>query len=1097
LLIAEFLGVAPRSSIIIMPAWGKRRRGKQSSGRNTPNVATTDDTGVGEDDAITTDDNAKTDEAEDSKPEAAASPTTTTLLDTTDVCPVVPTTTAGDAVGDGTGGGGEEVEDVLENVDPNPLVLTSEKKRGIYECDYCHSDISQLPRIRCAVCPDFDLCLDCFATTDHTSAIARLKAAAMAHSEVNNNSSIGTSVLESSIMAPGVSSAAINHDNTHGYRVCDNTRYPILVSARNVIVSSVTTTTTTSVTRLVPVENSGKQEEEEETKDDPATNEAILEEDNDDKSTTDKDASNDTDDSKKEEEEQVEKTEDDHDKKDQKGDAMEEDVKKDDHDDSDEMEVDDGDEENAKSDTKEKDDEQEDEKGSDDTTPVDKPDHPDDTKTDAAEDASSSNPPQDPAVSATSARTAGAKSTPSTAVTTRAPEMMIISEDAKIMWTAEEDLRLLDAILTHGLGNWADISEAIGGNGSVGKTPKRCMERYFDDFLGRYGHILPPYTIVDEGDPNETNNNDEDGDEGTETDAPTTEEAAENATGRAPSKRRHAIMMRSPSNVSAASLGGAGRATRAKKFKVVPTESLPFYNAVWPEPYLPPIPGVSFGQEVARDLASKAELAFVKATTSVASKEEAEKIRQEWLATKMNQIGSPTVLPPRPDDTMCLPGADLAGFMPRRGDFDIEWENEAETSLADMEFSQGDPPQDKQLKLQVLEIYCQKLDEREKRKNFIMSRNLYDYRKSLQLEQEMPADERDLVRRMRLFERLHTPDEHKIFIEDILKAKRLRKEIAKLQMYRRIGIRSLAEAERYELDKTRREFHRLAQLQKDPEASSSKGGGGTGAISGLGTASGGTGRSSSASGSGSGGGLGMGGNGEGSSSNAGQSTESTGDSLWKKYRPSDRNTRRSINRTGSAASTEKPQQKAESGDNKEDILPTENKDETLTPKDEKEELTKSTETTSSDGKESQKEDGDKMDIDSSEPVKGDTEGDSKDSTLGAAETNTDKETSSNKDESAHHLDITRSKGYHLLSPKEVKLCVRVGLSPSQYLDIKSALIQESLQKGLLDKPGSNRRTVLKLDVERRGNVIDFMMRAGWISNKLANVARTVTPPPSE
>ena len=29
------------------------------------------------------------------------------------------------------------------------LILTSEKRRGVYHCDYCHSDISQLPRIRC------------------------------------------------------------------------------------------------------------------------------------------------------------------------------------------------------------------------------------------------------------------------------------------------------------------------------------------------------------------------------------------------------------------------------------------------------------------------------------------------------------------------------------------------------------------------------------------------------------------------------------------------------------------------------------------------------------------------------------------------------------------------------------------------------------------------------------------------------------------------------------------------------------------------------------------------------------------------------------
>jgi len=57
------------------------------------------------------------------------------------------------------------------------------------------------------------------------------------------------------------------------------------------------------------------------------------------------------------------------------------------------------------------------------------------------------------------------------------------------MWTAEDDLCLLDAIKTCGLGNWIEIAEAIG---NPGKNARRCMERYLDDFLGRFGHIFPP-----------------------------------------------------------------------------------------------------------------------------------------------------------------------------------------------------------------------------------------------------------------------------------------------------------------------------------------------------------------------------------------------------------------------------------------------------------------------------------------------------------------------------------------------------------------------------------------------------------------------------
>ncbi|KAL0050679.1 hypothetical protein WJX82_004874 [Trebouxia sp. C0006] len=36
-------------------------------------------------------------------------------------------------------------------------------KRGLYHCNYCQKDITSVVRIKCAVCQDFDLCLDCFS----------------------------------------------------------------------------------------------------------------------------------------------------------------------------------------------------------------------------------------------------------------------------------------------------------------------------------------------------------------------------------------------------------------------------------------------------------------------------------------------------------------------------------------------------------------------------------------------------------------------------------------------------------------------------------------------------------------------------------------------------------------------------------------------------------------------------------------------------------------------------------------------------------------------------------------------------------------------
>jgi hypothetical protein len=41
----------------------------------------------------------------------------------------------------------------------------------------------------------------------------------------------------------------------------------------------------------------------------------------------------------------------------------------------------------------------------------------------------------------------------------------------------------------------------------------------------------------------------------------------------------------------------------------------------------------------------------------------------------------------RSDNVNALPGSDLAGFVPRRGDFDMEWDTKAESIMADVEFT--------------------------------------------------------------------------------------------------------------------------------------------------------------------------------------------------------------------------------------------------------------------------------------------------------------------------------------------------------------------------------------------------------------------------
>ena len=60
-------------------------------------------------------------------------------------------------------------------------------------------------------------------------------------------------------------------------------------------------------------------------------------------------------------------------------------------------------------------------------------------------------------------------------------------------------------------------------------------------------------------------------------------------------------------------------------------------------------------------------------------------------------------LPSRPKPKSGL--GHLVGYIPNRGDFDQEYENDAELLLADMEFKEEDTKWEKELKLKVLDIY--------------------------------------------------------------------------------------------------------------------------------------------------------------------------------------------------------------------------------------------------------------------------------------------------------------------------------------------------------------------------------------------------------
>lgn len=168
-----------------------------------------------------------------------------------------------------------------------------------------------------------------------------------------------------------------------------------------------------------------------------------------------------------------------------------------------------------------------------------------------------------------------------------------------------------------------------------------------------------------------------------------------------------------------------------------------------------------------------------------------------------------------------LVGADLPGYMPLRQDFDVEHDNEAEIILADMDMGLDDlpdHPSEKQLKLEVVRIYNSRLDERERRKKFVIEQGLIDFKKQQQTERRRTKDERDLVARLKVYSRFQSSKEQESLVTGVLRARRLKRQLQSYIDCRRMGLRTVESMRQHEVERKRRETESKAKKQREKES---------------------------------------------------------------------------------------------------------------------------------------------------------------------------------------------------------------------------------------------------------------------------------------
>ncbi|KAH9858910.1 hypothetical protein C2E23DRAFT_768628 [Lenzites betulinus] len=123
-------------------------------------------------------------------------------------------------------------------------------------------------------------------------------------------------------------------------------------------------------------------------------------------------------------------------------------------------------------------------------------------------------------------------------------------------------------------------------------------------------------------------------------------------------------------------------------------------------------------------------------------------------------------------------------------------------------------PESLEFKLSLLESYYQRVDKRQEAKSIMFDRGLLSYKQMQAAEKKRPKEEKDILHRLRPFARLQTAEDFEEFQADILYEHMLRKRIQELQHYRRMGLRTPADIEKYEFDVAKRASTK-ANLSRD------------------------------------------------------------------------------------------------------------------------------------------------------------------------------------------------------------------------------------------------------------------------------------------
>ena len=157
--------------------------------------------------------------------------------------------------------------------------------------------------------------------------------------------------------------------------------------------------------------------------------------------------------------------------------------------------------------------------------------------------------------------------------------------------------------------------------------------------------------------------------------------------------------------------------------------------------------------------------------------------------------------------------SEILGYWRKRREFDIEYLNDAELGLSEIEFYDNDSKEKYEENIQNLKIYNAELDERIKRKEFVIERNLFDVKKQINFEKKLLKEDREIYNSLKPFYRFVTNEQFNNIYEGAILEKNIKLRLNQLKYYRDLGCKTYDDIQK-EIEKMSQKLNKKENKNK-------------------------------------------------------------------------------------------------------------------------------------------------------------------------------------------------------------------------------------------------------------------------------------------